>query len=217
VYTNDFDLPGTEPLKCDVLVTEATYGSPENTATHTKQELIKQLISIVDTEVKSRPICILGHRGKIQEIMSILKQAGLEIPFICEDDVYKMNSAFVAAGIELGNVISLRDAEVKDIMLGGNPHIVYVVIGRSLSFLPQPIKYTKIKVSRWGTTESLYKIDDDYWVIALSDHADYKGLLDYVRRSQPKLVVTDNYRGGEAVALAEAIRNELGIEAKPMP
>jgi hypothetical protein len=38
-------------------------------------------------------------------------------------------------------------------------------------------------------------------VIALSDHSDFNGLLRYVEESKPKLVITDNYRAGNATAL----------------
>jgi hypothetical protein len=38
-----------------------------------------------------------------------------------------------------------------------------------------------------------------------------------VEKSKPKLAITDNYRIGDAVALANEIRERLGIKAKPMP
>jgi hypothetical protein len=41
--------------------------------------------------------------------------------------------------------------------------------------------------------------------------------MEYVRQSKPKLVIADNYRAGDAHALAKHVRNELGIEAKPLP
>jgi len=38
-----------------------------------------------------------------------------------------------------------------------------------------------------------------------------------VRESKPKLVITDNYRVGDAKVLAREITKRLGIEAKAMP
>jgi predicted metal-dependent RNase len=54
-------------------------------------------------------------------------------------------------------------------------------------------------------------------LIALSDHSDFDGLIEYVRRSKPKRVVTDNYRVSHGVALAGEIRRRLGIPAVAMP
>jgi hypothetical protein len=38
-----------------------------------------------------------------------------------------------------------------------------------------------------------------------------------VRESKPKLVITDNYRVGDATILAREITRRLGIEARAMP
>ena len=38
-----------------------------------------------------------------------------------------------------------------------------------------------------------------------------------MEKSKPRLVITDNYRVGDAVALANEIRKRLGIKAKLTP
>jgi putative mRNA 3-end processing factor len=53
--------------------------------------------------------------------------------------------------------------------------------------------------------------------LALSDHSDFNGLLQYVEESKPKLVVTDNSRVGDAEALAREIQKRLGIKAVALP
>ena len=49
----------------------------------------------------------------------------------------------------------------------------------------------------------------------MSSHADFEGILDYVRNTNAEYVVTDNTRSGKAYDLAVAIRQRLGIEARP--
>jgi hypothetical protein len=51
--------------------------------------------------------------------------------------------------------------------------------------------------------------------VALSDHADFYGTIDYVAATGAKYVVTDNTRGGNAVSLALEIQQRLGIIARP--
>jgi hypothetical protein len=51
--------------------------------------------------------------------------------------------------------------------------------------------------------------------VALTDHADFDGVLEYVSATAAKEVVTDNTRGGHAVELAQALRDRLGISAIP--
>jgi predicted metal-dependent RNase len=54
-------------------------------------------------------------------------------------------------------------------------------------------------------------------LVALSDHSDFNGLIEYVRRCKPKRVVTDNYRVSHGVTLAREISRRLGIPAVAMP
>jgi len=54
-------------------------------------------------------------------------------------------------------------------------------------------------------------------VVAFSDHSDFDGLMAYVRRSKPKLVITDNFRVSHAGTLAKEIRKRFGIPAFALP
>jgi putative mRNA 3-end processing factor len=65
--------------------------------------------------------------------------------------------------------------------------------------------------------EDFYKLQPNYYVIALSDHADFNGLLEYVRKSEAQLVITDSSRCPKAYTLAREIKNRLGIEALALP
>jgi Cft2 family RNA processing exonuclease len=51
--------------------------------------------------------------------------------------------------------------------------------------------------------------------VALTNHADFAGVLEYVKKTGANYVVTDNTRGGHAVELAQELRYRLGITAVP--
>lgn len=216
LYTGDFDFPNTQPVEAHILVLDATFGDPSQVAKHSRTQIIDRLVSLVTKELKTSSVCILAHRGKLQQVMNLLAEAGITIPFLCEQDIFEMCMAYQNSGIEIGNVLSLRDNAAQECIREKQRHITFHLLGRKLELLP-PTHYTKIRVSRWGTRESFYSVADDYHVVALSDHADFAGLLEYVRECKPKLVITDNYRAGSAEPLAQAIKNDLGIEAKAMP
>jgi putative mRNA 3-end processing factor len=214
-YSGEFIFPDTKPIKADVLVLDATFGNPNRVVKSARAEIIEYLVSLVRKELETSPVCILAHRGKLQEVMAILSEANIKVPFLCLGDILQISRVYQNYGINLGNILSLEDSATQEVIKRGERHIVFYLLGPRL-VLP-PVHYTKIRVSRWGTKEDFIKTAEDKYVVALSDHADFNGLLQYVRECQPKLVITDNYRGGDAVALAEAIRNELHIEAKAMP
>jgi putative mRNA 3-end processing factor len=59
----------------------------------------------------------------------------------------------------------------------------------------------KVYVSGWEFDSPCSEISEREYVVALSDHSDFDGLMEYVRRSKPKFVVTDNFRIGYAETL----------------
>jgi putative mRNA 3-end processing factor len=75
----------------------------------------------------------------------------------------------------------------------------------------------RILVSGWEFSSPRRQIGDNEHIVALSDHSDFQGLLQYVEESKPKLVITDNYRNGAAKTLAKQIEKKLKIPAKPLP
>ena len=75
----------------------------------------------------------------------------------------------------------------------------------------------RITVSGWELNKPVREVRKGEYVVGLSDHADFEGLLAYVEECRPKLVITDNYRMGSGAILAEEIRRRLGIPAVAMP
>jgi len=215
-YTGDFNFPNTKPIRTDILVLDATFGDPTQIAKCSRAEVINWLVCLVKKELETSSVCILAHRGKLQEVMNILNETGITIPFLCAPDIFRMSMVYQNCGTNVGNVLSLEDNAAQEIIQKGERNVIFHLLGRKLRGLP-PMHYTKIRVSRWGTTEPFCKVADDYYVVALSDHADFNGTLEYVRECEPKLVITDNYRAGSADSLAAEIANRLHVEAKAMP
>jgi putative mRNA 3-end processing factor len=75
----------------------------------------------------------------------------------------------------------------------------------------------RIYVSGWEFGSPCREIAENEFVIALSDHSDFDGLMEYVRLSRSKFVITDNFRVGYAETLAKAIEKRLGVSALALP
>jgi Cft2 family RNA processing exonuclease len=216
-YSGQFYFPTTKPIKSDVLVLDATYGDPSQTTRCSREEVIDWLVTLVRKELERASLCIMGYRGKLQEVMGILTKAGIRVPFLCEPIEYRICRVYQESGVDLGQVISLGDDAAKRVISSRECHILFHLLGLPLHGLPA-VKYTKIRVSRWGTTtEPFCKTAKDYFVVTLSDHADFSGTMEFVRESRPSLVITDNSRGGSAETLAQMVKEQLHIEAKAMP
>ena len=76
---------------------------------------------------------------------------------------------------------------------------------------------SRISVSGWEFRSPTRQIGFKEHVVALSDHSDFNGLIEYVRQCRPKRVITDNYRISHGETLAKEITKRIGIPAIALP
>ena len=213
VYTGDFRIDGTPVLEADILVMEATYGSPSCRRPFDR-EVKELLISLVEEELKRGAVYVFGYHGKLQEVMQILHDAGLRVPFVVPERVFQISKICERHGMRIGRLLRLDEKEVKEMLERNQPLVAFYHMG-SRSRVGRGC--FRVYVSGWEFDVPCREIGEKEYVIALSDHSDFDGLMDYVRHSRPKFVVTDNFRIGYAETLARHIQGELGIRAVPLP
>jgi len=213
VYTGDFRMSNTPILETDVLVLEATYGNPFQIRPF--QKVVEgALVSLVESALKNTSVCIFGYHGKLQEVMQILHANSVKAPFVMPEKVFQMSKVCEAHGMRLGKILSAEEDEGKEIIKRGEPHIAFYHMNSRRHVRKDALR---ICVSGWEFSGPRRQIGESEHVVALSDHSDFDGLLRYVRESKPKLVITDNYRVGDAEVLAREITKRLGVPAKAMP
>jgi len=213
VYTGDFRIDGTPVLDADVLVMEATYGSPSCKRSFGR-DVRELLVSLVEEGLKHGTVYVFGYHGKLQEVMQILHGAGVKVPFVVPERVFHVSKVCERHGMRLGRLMLSTEREAKELLDGNSSCIAfYHMASRSKvgsgSF--------RIYVSGWEFNSPCHQVAEKEYVVALSDHSDFDGLIEYVRRSKPKLVITDNFRVSHAGTLAREIRKRFGISAVPLP
>ena len=213
-YSGDFRWPLDHVIEVDALVVDSTYGSPERKREYTQEEAEERFLNLVLSRVMRGPVYIKAHRGTIQRALQILS-GQLDCPLLatarlCEDvEVYRNH------GYTIGDICRV-DSEA------GRAHIR---AGRFIRFYAKGDGEPPIQLSRGSTiTLSAYmarpddpvlEYSDCSFGVALSNHADFDGTLEYVKATKAKYVVTDNVRGGHGVELALEIKKRLGIPARP--
>jgi len=194
VYTGDFKLrPGLtcEPAQarhCDTLIMEATFGLPEYHFPDA-QEAEQMLRQEIDRALKSgrRPIIRAYALGKAQETVAILNRLGYRV--LVDADTRRYCDVYESFGVKLGPTTILTGKEDWPRSLFEN---TVLVVGGSATFrrLREEIQpHYAIFVSGWGVKpEARYRYHVDV-VVPLSDHADYRELLEYVEQCQPREVL----------------------------
>ncbi len=213
LYTGDFRIKNTPVIQSDVLVIEATYGSPWRTRSF-GEDAKYTLVSLVEQRLKHGPIYIFGYHGKLQEVMEILHEARIKVPFIMPEKILHITQIHKKHGSKINRPLYSTKHPIQFNLHKEAQYIAFYHMNWRKKIGADKFK---LCVSGWEFNSPCRQIGEKEYVVALSDHSDFKGLLEYVRQSKPKLVITDNYRAGEAHTLAKHIRNNLGIEAQPLP
>lgn len=211
-YTGDFRLPGADIIPADVLVIEATYGDPEQNRP-SREEIKKNLANLARGKLEEENhVEIYGYHGKLQEALQILRANGIKEPAVMSDRIYHVSRISECHGMKLGTYFSTEDEEAQEIIGNG---------GGYLSLQHMCAKRTsngpRIFLSGWQFSSPVLQRAPDEYVVALSSHSDFSGLMEYIRKSQPQVVVTDNFRVNNGALLAREITGRLGIPAYPMP
>jgi len=214
-YTGDFKLPGTYIMRgLDVLVIDATYGYKEWSRPW-QEEIEELLVDIVIDALVRGPVHIFGYHGKLQEVMILLRERGLDVPFIAPKRVYDMARVLISYGYNLDPILLENTYEANEAMKG-NWYVFFEHMSKSSRMKCR--NCTRIILTGWEFKEPFRKVRGDTWIVSFSDHADFRQLVEYVEEAHPKLLIVDKFRGGSAASyFADYVRRKLGIPALALP
>ena len=211
VYTSDFKLEnslllnGAAPLQADFLIIESTFGLPCYDFPR-REQVYDDISGWVEEHTKGGFVVLSGYSlGKAQELTKIVNEFTKEIPLVHES-VYKNNKVYEQFGKKLGGYIALDHNLKESNVLIMPPSIVNQNLLRALEYSLNKKVFSALATG-WSYRGCFDK------VFPLSDHADFKQLLQYVQYSQPKTVFTTH---GFERELANYIKKRLGIEARPL-
>ena len=212
-YTGDFRIDDTPVVECDVLVVEATYGSPSCRRSF-GVDVRELLVSMIEKRLRGGAVYVFGYHGKLQEIMQLLRNADVSVPFVMPERVYQVTKVCEQHGMRLGCLSLSTEKDGRELLDGDLPCVAFYHMN-SRQYVG--LKNSRICVSGWEFHSPCRQIGDREYLVALSDHSDFDGLIEYVKRSRAKQVITDNYRVSHGAVLAKEIRKRLGVSAVAMP
>jgi Predicted exonuclease of the beta-lactamase fold involved in RNA processing len=212
-YTGDFKMPGkgTEIMRPDILIMEGTYGDPSYRRPF-KEEVISLFSDYVLDALSRGPVNIFAYHGKLQEAMEILRMAGIDAPFIANGKVFEMSKVASESGMKIGEVINDKTKEASEVKRSN----WYVEFKHMFSRSKDP-GATSFILSGWEFKQPIKKLGEKTYNVALSDHADFDELIEYVEQSSPRFVIVDGSRSVYAETLSREIRRRTGIKAIKMP
>ena len=212
-YTGDFRIDDTPVIESDVLVVEATYGSP-SCRRNFDVDVRELLVSMIERRLRGGAVYVFGYYGKLQEVMQLLRQADVSVPFVMPQRMYDVTKVCEKHGMKLGGATLSNESDGHELLESNLPCVAfYHMNARNHAGL----KNARITVSGWEFNTPCKQIGDREYLVALSDHSDFDGLIEYVKRSKAKQIITDNYRVSHGAVLAKEIHKRLGVSAIAMP
>nr|WP_288813411.1 ligase-associated DNA damage response exonuclease [uncultured Sphingobacterium sp.] len=212
VFTGDYKIQDDglstpfEPVKCHELITESTFGLPiyrwESVAAQTQR--LNEWITH-NQGFKKTSVFIGYSLGKSQRILNAVKDMG---EVYVHYSIAKLNMAYSEAGIQLppyhivdlrtdtkqldGKIVLLPPALLDTSLLQKIPHVAYAICSGWMQIRG---------ARRWRSADAGF---------AISDHADWNGLLQAVRESGAEKVFVTH---GQTATFSKYL-NEIGIEAE---
>ncbi|HVA28697.1 MAG TPA: MBL fold metallo-hydrolase RNA specificity domain-containing protein [Candidatus Baltobacteraceae bacterium] len=187
VYTGDFKLSSSltveppEVKPCDVLLMECTFGRPSY-AFPPREEIAQGMIAFARRALEDGavPVFFAYSLGKAQEAMAILGDAGLRL--VVHSAVDAMSRVYLECGVRLPP-FERYDPE--------NGDADGVFVWPPGATLPKELRDRSVRtaiLTGWALDRgALFRYGTQHG-FALSDHADYPALLEYIERAQPRKV-----------------------------
>jgi putative mRNA 3-end processing factor len=211
-YSGDFRWPLDEVIEADALVIDSTYGSPERKREYTQEQAEERFLGLVLGRAMRGPVHIKAHRGTIQRALQILS-GQVNCPILgsarlcCEVEVSREH------GYAIENICLTNSEEGRTHLKSGKFIRFY---GTGDEYPVQIKQGSSIILSAYMARphDPVMEYSDISFSVALSNHADFVGTLEYIKATKAKYVVTDNTRGHGAELALEVYR-QLGIPARP--
>jgi len=197
-----------EPIRCNLFVTEATFGLPVFRHPPTELEIAKLLDSVALFPERAHLVGAYPL-GKAQRLMALIRDAGYDKPIHVHGALVRLTDFYQAQGIDLGDVVPV-DLDARK-TLGGAivlcpPGALQDVWSRKF---PDPVSAF---ASGWMRIRARAKQKGVELPLVVSDHADWEDLGRTIRETGAEEVGVTH---GAEEALVHWCETQ-GIRARPL-
>lgn len=211
-YSGDFHWPVDDVIQVDELVIDSTYGNEASIREYSQAQAETSFLQLIFEKLSKGSVHVRAHRGTVQRALQILS-GNIGVPVIASARLCSEVAVYQQFGCAVGDLMLATSPEGREALKGKK----YVRLYSKGDGDPVDLKEgAKIVLSAFmnKTSDPVIEYSERGYSVALSNHADFNGTLEYVVATGAKYVVTDNTRG-HGIELALAIKHRLGIEARP--
>lgn len=197
-----------EPVKCDIFVTEATFGLPVFQHPDPNLEIKKLLDSLRHFPDRTHVIACYAL-GKAQRVIALLRQAGYDAPIYMHGSMFGCCDYHTESGIDLGDLrkaTGLAKDELKGQIVLAPPSAVKEPWARRMN---DPVI---AMASGWMTVKQRVRQRGVELPLVISDHADWPELQNTIHETQAGEIWVTHGREEALVHWCESV----GLKAAPL-
>jgi putative mRNA 3-end processing factor len=197
-----------ELVKCDLLVTEATFGLPVFQHPKPADEIARLLRSVAAFPERAHVIGCYAL-GKAQRVISLLRESGYDAPIYLHGAMIRLCALYEARGIPLGDLRPSLD--VPKGQLAGQIVIAppSAIKDRWSRRLPDPVLAV---ASGWMSVKQRARQSGVELPLVISDHADWNELRETIRETQARTIWVTHGREDALVYWSQ----QQGLAAEPL-
>ncbi|GHA37656.1 DNA ligase-associated DEXH box helicase [Devosia pacifica] len=197
-----------ELVKCDLLVTEATFGLPVFQHPPAERETARLLASVAGNPERAHLIGAYSL-GKAQRVIGLLRDAGHDAPIYLHGAMIRLCELYQERGIALGDLGHATEASKAD--LAGQVVIAppSALKDRWSRRLPDPVL---AMASGWMSVKQRARQRGVELPLVISDHCDWNELLQTIAETEAETVWVTH---GREDALVYYCRQQ-GLAAEPL-
>lgn len=209
LYTGDYKLrtpfscrPAERGLRCDVLVTESTFGLPIYRFPDPRRTQDRAVAFAEETLAEGGVPVFLGYNlGKAQELMRLLGERG--VPVMAHGAAWNLSRVYAAHGWEFPHC----EPYARDRVAG---HALVVPPGARTNPMVTRLPDARVAyASGWAAVENRRTQFDADVLLPVSDHCDFFELCEFVSETRASRVVANH---GYSDVFAHVLRGQ-GVEA----
>jgi putative mRNA 3-end processing factor len=196
------------------IIMESTFGRPEYLFPQIEEIVHKTNSIISDMYDLGVPVILMGYPvGKAQLLTALF---GHWEPMFVFDSIHKINSLYMGLGIPLKSTMKYSLAEKRGLLRKSKPWVMIAPLTSARSSFVKELKraYGAVTIgfSGWAINRGYkFMMDLDY-CMPMSDHCDYRELINVVRASKAKKIYTFH---GFASEFASTLR-KMGFDAQAL-
>ena len=180
-YSGDFQWPLNDVIQVDGLVVDSTYGAPNNIRKFSQGSCEEQFVGLLHRLLARGPVIIKAHRGTLQRALQIMTDE-IDCPIIANERLSKEVDVYRKFGYTISLLVDNRSLEARDAIKSDRHVRVYGTGDHAPSDLGRG---SKITLSAYFTRPDnpVTEYSDRAYAVAMSNHADFEGTLEYVKNT----------------------------------